>query len=825
MFFAVLALAAVPSTFWRTLRDGKLGASCRARPYRTIALASVGVVALACHPVLFFGKSFVSPGYGSVLLYESGPTLPGDSSPRYEYTHDSDVGAMMWWHLYCPILAHDAMARDHELPLWNRYSMSGLPLLGQGQSMFGDPLNWLSILTRSAAWSWDARFLIVRWLLCCGLGLTACALTGSLSAGLLTAVAAGYLGFFEYRINHAANFSLGYSPWILFAWTGLIAAATWRGRARWCLALIAANFATMTSGTVKEAYMLIACLNLAGAALLWCADRTVRERGRALMLATAAGAVFVLVTAPLWLSFLFALKHSWTTYDQPAVAQINPALLIGFFESLFSRQLMPREVVYMPAMNFLFLLGLLAALVGWRENFARRPFMALGVAALLPLALVFGAIPASAIVRVPFLGNIVQINNVFSCPLIILTALLAAFGFAGIFGALRRHGRPADFALLGLLFGAILTLYLGSTQTTPKSDFFAGYAWSLALGLMVLPAGLRVATRKSDPALGAALLLAGVALLTWRQGQYLATPFDNYVNNPPERVELRPRSAAVDFIQARMQEPSRPIGFGINLFPGYNQMLGWESILGVDPLRSLHHDQLAAALGIKRVREADEPLEEADAPALRPGLDLMNVRYYLASPARVHPIPPLTFLGHFDLDVYESATAWPRAFFTDRLWRYEGAPQLAAAVRRGDGRPFAAAERGDRNIPGPAGALSSEMAGRIVRPADSYRLTANTTSFAVDAPSAGVIVLSETYYPHDFAVRVNGRRADYFRVNHAYRGVYVDAPGKYQVTFSYRQPGTTAALALAGAGLAGLLAFTWVALRRPPAGAGEVAPA
>ena len=174
----------------------KLFSTARAHPARAIASASLLVVALQCHPVLFFGKSFVSPNNPVLLLYDRFPTLPGYQSEEIENSNASDIGALMWWHLDCPVIAHDALFRDGELPLWNRASMCGLPSLGQGQSMFGDPLNFLSILSRSAAWSWDARFVIARWLLCCGIGLTIFALSRHLPAALLGTIGAGFLGFF-----------------------------------------------------------------------------------------------------------------------------------------------------------------------------------------------------------------------------------------------------------------------------------------------------------------------------------------------------------------------------------------------------------------------------------------------------------------------------------------------------------------------------------------------------------------------------------------------------------------------------------------------------
>ena len=70
-------------------------------------------------------------------------------------------------------------------------------------------------------------------------------------------------------------------------------------------------------------------------------------------------------------------------------------------------------------------------------------------------------------------------------------------------------------------------------------------------------------------------------------------------------------------------------------------------------------------------------------------------------------------------------------------------------------------------------------------PGRDYRLTNNTTTFVVDAPASGVAVLTEAYQAGDFIVGVNGRRSDYFRVNHAFRGVKIPTAGTYVISFSY----------------------------------------
>jgi len=101
--------------------------------------------------VVFCGRSCVSPNNGTVLLYDVAPTIPGVTDLRQENVKGADIGAMMWQHLPYTVVESRALAQDRELPLWNRYNSCGLPLLGQGQSMFGDPLHVPALLAGGAA--------------------------------------------------------------------------------------------------------------------------------------------------------------------------------------------------------------------------------------------------------------------------------------------------------------------------------------------------------------------------------------------------------------------------------------------------------------------------------------------------------------------------------------------------------------------------------------------------------------------------------------------------------------------------------------------------
>ncbi|HWA10190.1 MAG TPA: hypothetical protein VG838_12125 [Opitutaceae bacterium] len=766
----------------------RLAGWASAHPVRALLGTAAIATAVQCYPVVFLGRSFVSPNNAVYLLYDTYPTAPGYQNTELEDARGADVGAMMWQHMYYPAIAGEAVFSHGELPLWNRYDLCGVPLLGQGQSMFGDPLNWLTMVTKGATWSWDLRFLAMRVLFAFGTGLLVWMLARHLGAALLVTLGIGYIGFFAFRLNHAAILSVCWSPWVLVAWCWLLEARTPRARNVGGLALVLAHLCMMTSGTIKEAYMLAACLDLAGALLLLTAAEPWRARAGRLATAAVAGVVFVLLAAPQWITFLDALRKSHTNYDIPSAAQISPWLLIGFFEDLFYRQLRPNEGHFDPSSNFVILFGVLWALAGLREIASNRRGAAVLGASLVPLALVFGVVPSEWIVKLPFIANISHVDNTFSCPLLVLTAVLAGFGLAAAIRGLREPGWLARHGLVALLLAGLAALYFGSTQQAAKSAFFAGYVSTLFLVVLAAPAGAWLAVRRGQPGAAAAIVAVGLALLLWRHGEYVSTPFDTYVFNPQVRVDLKAPSPAVGFVNARRTEPARTVGLGYNLFPGYNQNLDWESIYGVDAVRNKYLDQLADATPMRKITDwvGGPPQQDDIGPAL-PMQDLMNVRYYLASHRPTpHEIPGRTPLARLDLDVYESPTAWPRAFFTDALTSYGSTAEFVRLTMSQGGHPFAAVQESDvPSLPSGARALSRDLRARSSAAAHDYQLTDNTTRFIVAASAPGVIVLSESYYPGDFEVTLDGEPAEYFRVNHAFKGVYVSRPGTYHVTFRY----------------------------------------
>jgi hypothetical protein len=167
----------------------------------------------------------------------------------------------------------------------------------------------------------------------------------------------------------------------------------------------------------------------------------------------------------------------------------------------------------------------------------------------------------------------------------------------------------------------------------------------------------------------------------------------------------------------------------------------------------------------------------------------------------------LVKVASLDLDVYKNDKAWPRAFFIDQVKTYDTVGQLLDMIRETPDQPFAALQKDDGFV-AKWQAISKPTNPNHTIPAHRYRLTNNTTTFAVEAPGPGVVVLTETYLAGDLVAQVNGARSEYFRVNHAFRGVLIPAAGSYVVSWPRH---FTRSLWMAAVGT--LVLLGWLTLR------------
>jgi hypothetical protein len=393
---------------------------------------------------------------------------------------------------------------------------------------------------------------------------------------------------------------------------------------------------------------------------------------------------------------------------------------------------------------------------------------------------------------------------------------------------MRNPEWRGDWVLAVGIIAVLCAAYFGFTQaahregktflaighTIPKSEFFWEYGVAILLAVGLLPWAWRV-VRLRQPA-GAIWFLVALAAFTtlhFRHGMYLVTGFDLYTMNPKKRLDLREISSpAVRQIQEVMHEPARVSGIdwvmtGINVPPRF------EVIDGADALQNPAVRDLTGALGLKAIWSWRTLVLRQDFASLHRALDMLGVRYFLDKKGHGSELPGLRVIGSSDLDVLESDTAWPRAFFTDSVLTYHELPEKVRLVREGDGRPFAVMLPEDRarvSLP------QKDFTQRQIVPARNYVLTQNSTTFEIDAPSAGIAVLGEAWVPRDIEVTVDGQPAQALRTDHAFRGVFIDKAGHHRVQFRYRPAIFDTTLWLALAGALGVLGTIWVFARQAP---------
>ena len=158
------------------------------------------------------------------------------------------------------------------------------------------------------------------------------------------------------------------------------------------------------------------------------------------------------------------------------------------------------------------------------------------------------------------------------------------------------------------------------------------------------------------------------------------------------------------------------------------------------------------------------------------GFDQPDSQYRIRAAVKKAKVPPLVMSS--DMKVWEREHPWPRAFFVDEIASYiDRDHDLAKFIRQADGLPLAAVEASKTLWPTPE---------RTVVAATDYQLTSNSTSFRVEAPASGIVVLTETHIPGDIHVTINGKLGEVMTVNHAFRGVEIKEPGSYDIKFFYR---------------------------------------
>ncbi|MBA3884383.1 MAG: hypothetical protein H0X67_01480 [Acidobacteria bacterium] len=416
------------------------------------------------------------------------------------------------------------------------------------------------------------------------------------------------------------------------------------------------------------------------------------------------------------------------------------------------------------------------ALVAWAH---RAPPAALVAAAALAATLV-SAYPVLLLGRsfVSPNNGMAHVHDVFISASVPLLLMVCAVGASALSDRRQRT------LLVGALCAVAAWRLLIRVRFLASPAGFEVYAAWAVLSACVLLALLVPRIRAGDTTarFAGGLLLACVLLPGGIHVETGRPAIDHLLVQPRPRAPLDQRSPAID--AAASLEPARVAGLGWTLFPGTSGLYGLEGYAGADALRLPRYEALLDSAGVwrgwtwvTRITGTD------DAVRLAPVLDLLGVSLLLNGGEPTPGTERGALPGSDRVRLERRPTAWPRAFFVDRVATYAGPSELLELVRRSSG-PIAAVEADDRRALDAIRSLEGGATAPV--PATAYSLSTNSTRFRVAAPHAGVVVLTETFLPDDFQVSLNGAAVEYFRVNHAFKGVRIPHGGHWEVTFDYR---------------------------------------
>ncbi len=768
-------------------------------PVAAIVFTALLAVGINCHPVIFSGKSFVSPmSVGNPLVYSWWPPLPGmERWPGPTRTggwpaqtlevmhniHGSDVGATMWWGVPLGFLEYRSLFEHGELPLWNRYSHAGDTLIGQAVTMLGDPLHLIVLIGHGSAGAWDVKFLVAKILFCAGFGLLIRRLLKTPPLSLIFTALAAYCGAYFYINNHPAFFVFAYAPWILLAGIEWLDPQSER-RIGWGLVWLLANFSCFNAGHLELAVVLIGGLNLAVVSYQLILHRNAAASAKVLGHMAIGTLLFFGLTAPVWMSFLAALDGSYTAHEKIEVSQLPFTSLPGAFDDLFFLLLRADDSIpaIAPGTSLLVLAGCVFSLMRWQQLKA-EPFFWVNLGAIgLWGGIVFGAVPTSLLAIVPMLNRVGHIYTDFSYLLVIHLTIQSAYGFVCLTKVDKLRQVAVDFAVLGGIFAGLFLLYSHGYRHHPIPWNYVLCAVAGAVGAPLLFVFLKSRRRQTWVVGWMGIIVLGF-IPNFRFGLYNRGN-DALLMLPGPRLVLNPPSPAVDKIKRDKSKPFRVVGLEWNFMGDYSAVYELEDIRSCAPLSNGEFVNLLRHFpGVELTK--DWEVEIVDPARAQPLLNLLNVKYLLSWPdVGLRRQLAFRITDRSDFGVLENLQVWPRAFFVNQVIAVASNAEFIQHLSENGRQPFVAVTQTE--IEKQPGLQSLETARpAAISPATNYRLSPNATEFDVHASSAGVVCLTEGQ-AKDFMATANKQPKEVLTVNRAFKGIYLDHPGDYHVQFTYR---------------------------------------
>jgi hypothetical protein len=650
------------------------------------------------------------------------------------YSDHSDILAQ---HYPSRFVLVDSVLAYGELPLWNRYTFSGMPLLGDPQSGLFYPLNWLHCLVPA-----DQTAAVFGWLILLHLAIAGSGMLVWLREYQLSA-AARVVGAFSFMLSgkwflhvvvpgHVVFLPLAWLPWQL-----ALVDRLWREPALRHAGLLALISGVAFFGLHPQSFFYASIL--LGAYGVWrgCAGPRGGLRASAGLFAAASALSLALVLVQLWPAIELAaqcLRGAGLQYEFAARDALKPGNLIAF---LLPGVVGPKGWEVQP---YLGIVPLALGLFAWADRRRR------GAAAFFTAMLVFMVLhalgPQAGVHR--FLFRWVPGFHLFRLPTRILLLGGLPVGFLAAVGSqslLSDMGKRFKFVV------ALVVAIGGAVLFWARPGIGAAISWIFLMAPACVVTAMTGGARKTAAGLLVVLTLTNLAwfavplVQTRRLADALGdNPIaDLMVGSPGHyRVHsLGDEFAASDPLPQAYSVPAR-----VELLRGFNPLV---------PRRTYHY--LIEGVGGQPPHLTQYEVIGNFAIRQRAYFDLLGVRY-VASPSPLH-LPNLSLVREFtDLYVYHYALHGGGRTHMPRVYLYENLTALPRAFLVPGARPASSDEDAFRMIQNLDARITLPLEGleepREFSGGGRFEITtATANSLSVDGYTdhGGYLLITEMWYP------------------------------------------------------------------------------
>lgn len=729
---------------------------------------------------------------GLPLLYDFYGWYPGYLfDNKFEHFRGSDVAAHAFSFAHAGNIINDSIFKFGEFPFLNRYVGAGQSLWGQGYSMIGDPLHWITIIFPSSSVAWDVKFLLSKFLLIIGFGFLAFRLTNCKLTSITTSLIVSFIGFYTWVFNHPVFFSLTYVPFAFLnaiSIKNLISKQSFYQSEYKFVSIYAILFClifwlNLNSTATKEA--VINVLIIYSFIYIYLINNCLIMKENLYRKIIIVNFIFIsaiVISLPMIFGFLNTIFNSAaaTNYDIFKNDPYPLSLIIAFFEPLlFQFNFYSQGQFVGPSLNPFYLLFFISFLLIPKFDFLKKLLL---VFILITLFFAFGLIPDFIVLNIPFINRIGHTGSTFLVPAISLFTVSMIYGIRNFY----TNFNPKIFKLFWFIFivfsiNLFLSKYLyesfiieifSTLLIFVSCVFFYFYLYKYDGGI------IKFKNSTSSYFVINSIIL--ISLLTFKNGYHFfyTKPIDKFLINPNPRMDFHVTSESMVFLQNKVKNnPARVIGDGYNLMPGLNYIYRIEHILSAEAIKNNYLENFYQFMNIKSVewgnwyRMFDHSIND---PNFEKFLDIANVKFIASG--KLFNKQNYSLIHKSDLYIYQRESAWPRAFFSSNIIFNTN---MILNEKINNLKPFVLINNDEKKL------TLKNFSNNLFIPAIDYKLSNNKTCFTVNAPQNGFIVINETFDTNK-SFEVNNIPVYASRVNFWQSGIYIKNPGLKKVCSSYQ---------------------------------------